>query len=268
MISERRFGVEIECGHRWDAYEVAQDLNREFGLDIEGDYDGSGCELRFGPVQGQDGLNLFGRVLERIRATGGYVTRSDGMHVHHEALDYIGKPDMQARLVRSWLNLEPAIGQIVAPYRRSPTFGSAPKVWKKGDGRTEVIKSRSDSYWSRGNLNLNNILHRYERRIVEEDGVRYCRYCEDIPEYCECNEIPPTVEIRWHEGSLNADAAIAWIQMGQALLDKVAQEGMTLRSCNTPRTLVKRLDLEPETGLVLVKKARTIEDPEHDRDGW
>lgn len=270
MLSKRRFGIEIECGHPWGHSRIGRYIE-EKGVECDDDYDGSGCELRIGPLEGQDGFNAVHTAMEAITETGGYVTRSDGMHIHLEAEDFIGKPKLQATLVRSWLNLEPAIEQIVAPYRRRGT-GACPKVWNKSKARVSHLTSKN-AHEGRGNLNLSNIVLRKERgEIVYEKETytdyygtttteEYCVCCGEPRGYCYMSETPPTVEIRWHEGNLDPEVAVAWVTMGQRLLDVVAEGGYTIRACNRPATLGSRLGLERDIVTTLVKKAATVDDP-------
>src|SRR6187551_362175 len=134
MVSDRRFGLEIECGIDGDEREVISRLNREVpfngGYGWELDYDGTEYEIRTPVFQGEEGFAKLERAYRIIRDGGGYTTSEDGGHVHLEALDFVGDAAKVAALIRSWVNLEPAIESIVAPYRRG-NYGSCPKVWNK-----------------------------------------------------------------------------------------------------------------------------------------
>ena len=264
MVSDRRFGLEIECGIDGDEHEVIARLNREipahYGWEL--DYDGTEYEIRTPPFQGEEGFAQLERAYRIIREGGGYVTSEDGGHVHLEAKDFVGDAAKVATLVRSWVNLEPAIERIVSPYRRG-NYGSCPKVWNKSRATARYLRSR-EGYVGRGNLNINNISHTLKNttksRGIDPDG--YCYGCEEPEDWCCCGEEPMTIELRLHEGTLNYEHMRAWIQMGQALLDKVSTTGLTIRSCARPDALVRRLDLDTEVGTVLVEKARTVKNPD------
>ncbi len=263
MVSDRRFGLEIECGIKGDEHKVMQELERAVPGDWELDYDGTEYEIRTPVFQGEDGFAKLERAYRIIRDGGGYTTSEDGGHVHLEALDFVGDAAKVATLIRSWVNLEPAIEKIVAPYRRG-NYGSCPKVWNKDRAKAKWLRSR-EGYVSRGNLNIGNIAHTLKgnerSRGYDPDG--YCYGCEERREYgCYCGEEPQTIELRLHEGTLNYEHMAAWIQMGQALLDKVSTTGLTVRSCARPDALVRRLDLDSEVGTVLVEKARTVKNPD------
>jgi len=261
VVSERRFGLEIECGIDGDEYEVMRTLEREIRGEWELDYDGTEFEIRTPVFQGEAGFAKLEQAYRIIRDGGGYTTSEDGGHVHLEALDFVGDAAKVATLIRSWVNLEPAIEKIVAPYRRD-NYGSCPKVWNKDRAKAKWLRS-TGGYTGRGNLNIYNIAHTLRGGKVsqfDEDG--YCLRCDETSRYCCCGTDPMTIELRLHEGTLNYEHMRAWIQMGQALLDKVSTTGLTVRSCARPDALVRRLDLDSEVGTVLVEKARTVKNPD------
>lgn len=253
MVSERRFGLEIECGIDGDESEVMCTLEREIGGEWELDYDGTEYEIRTPAFQGEAGFASLEQAYHIIREGGGYVTSEDGGHVHLEALDFVGDAAKVATLIRSWVNLEPAIEKIVAPYRRG-NYGSCPKVWNKDRAKARYLRSL-DGYVGRGNLNINNIAY------TLKEGNKLDRFDED-GNHCRCGCEPMTIELRLHEGTLNYEQMRAWIQMGQALLDKVSTTGLTIRACARPDALVRRLDLDDEAGAVLIEKATTVKNPD------
>lgn len=262
MVSDRRFGLEIECGIDGDEYGAIRRLEQEVGGEWELDYDGTEYEIRTPVFQGEAGFAKLERTYRILREAGGYTTSEDGGHVHLEALDFVGDAVKTATLIRSWVNLEPAIEKIVAPYRRG-NYGSCPKVWNKTRSNARFLRSR-EGYMGRGNLNINNIAHTLKggKTVDQFDEDGYCRRCDETRNYCYCGGDPMTIELRLHEGTLNYEQMRAWIQMGQALLDKVSTTGLTVRSCARPDALVRRLDLDAEVGTVLVEKARTVKNPD------
>lgn len=259
MVSERRFGLEIECGINGDVDSAMQRLHSEIGGEWELDYDGTEYEIRTPVFQGEAGFANLKATYDILLSEGGYVTEEDGGHVHLEALDF--SYAKLATLVRTWVNLEPAIEKIVSPYRRG-NYGSCPKVWNKSKAKVAWLRD-TNQYEGRGNLNLSNI-RGYMRNSanssrVDEDG--YCFCCGEQPQYCYERVLLPTVEVRLHEGSLDYNHMAAWIQMCQKMLDHVASGGLTLRSCARPDTLVGRLGLDTEVSRVLVEKAATVNNP-------
>jgi hypothetical protein len=236
-------------------------LNQEVGGEWELDYDGTEFEIRTPVFQGEAGFANLKTTYDILLEEGGYVTSEDGGHVHLEALDF-DLPKL-AKLVRTWVNLEPAIEKIVSPYRRG-TYGSCPRIWDKDKATVRHLQD-ARGYEGRGNLNLSNIRNVLKRNQtgnnVEFDDDGYCHCCGELPMYCYEREYLPTVEVRLHEGSLNYEHMAAWIQMCQKMLDHVASGGFTIRSCARPATLVERLGLDAEVSRVLVEKAATITDP-------
>lgn len=257
-VSERRFGLEIECG--CEDIDSALNTINGAGIEMELDYDGTEYELRTPVLQGDMGFEQLAFIYRTILDNGGYVTRSDGAHVHHEALEYVGNHAMLARLIRSWVNLEPVIEKLVVPYRRG-NYGSCPSIYKKGDGRVSKLRRR-DYYHGRGALNINNVVgSRDDTRFIEDEGYTYCRFCEGSRNYCYCDEGPPTIEVRMHEGSLDIGIMRPWIEMCQLILDKVAQDGLTIKTCSRVDTLHSRLGLPKESVNALSEKARMVANP-------
>src|SRR5512146_2669600 len=111
LAHERAFGVEIECGISGMCRRVSEVLG--FGTFRDGypiyekggwtiGSDGSGVELRTPPLQGEDGFEEIREVMAKLKAEGAYVTRLDGLHIHHDAPEFIDNPHACLQLVRSW----------------------------------------------------------------------------------------------------------------------------------------------------------------------
>lgn len=225
-VSSRRFGVEIECGGPRDRIMDALYRGCRTYFHVHGD--GSGNEIHTGILRGKRGINRLKKMLDIIRENNGYVTMSDGMHVHHDAPDFIGNIDLQRRLIRNFLNMEDAIEKIIAPYRRgdySPCYKQFHKPFRAG---TYVSPPTQ-----RGKLNLANLR----------------------PGHLG------TVEFRSHEGCLHPEYAAAWVRMGQALLDRTVETPRAFRSCSDVKGLARRLDLEADVADLLIEKAASVRNP-------
>lgn len=226
-LSDRRFGVEIECGGPREPIMAALYRGTRKHFHVHGD--GSGNEIHTGILKGKRGINLMKKMLDIIRDNGGYVTTSDGMHVHHDAPDFRGNLDAQRRLIRSFLNMEEAIERIIAPYRRGD-YGSCCRQYSK--------PFRNEHYTSpptyRGKLNLSNLR----------------------PGHLG------TIEFRSHEGCLHPEYAAAWVAMGQALLDRTIEGKRAMRSCSDTKTMTRRLGLEADVAELLVEKAASVSNPQ------
>lgn len=249
----RKFGVEIECGlpggvdEAWDLFPDELD-------DDGSDYcwscheDGSGVELATPPLQGEAGFRTLRRALTRLRDNDGFVTDYDGLHVHHDAPEFVRSPQKCLLLVKSWINNLDAIHEMVAPRRR--TSGACPswgehylrnlEQWASGliDGH---------AYFGRNDLNLSSLA---------EHG---------------------TIEIRLHEGTLDPDVAEAWIRFGQVLIHETLQQAEPIESSLSDELFMSRIRLSPEALATLAAKKQQgyhtpasgwLQDhPEYDGDG-
>jgi hypothetical protein len=225
-LSDRRFGVEIECGGPRDTIMNALYRGCKTHFHVHGD--GSGNEIHTGILKGKRGINRLKKMLDIIRDNQGYVTQSDGMHVHHDAPDFRGNLDAQRRLVRSFLNMENAIEAIIAPYRRGD-YGSCYRQFSK----PFLARHYERPPTQRGKLNMSNLRTGHLG----------------------------TIEFRSHEGCLHPEYAAAWVRMGQALLDRTIEGKRAMRTCSDTRTLTRRLGLEMDVAELLVEKAATVRDP-------
>jgi hypothetical protein len=188
--------------------------------------DGSGVEIRTPILQGVDGYEVIRAAMATLKDAGAYVTASDGLHVHHDAPEFVAWPQKCEVLVRSWLANQQAIQQLVAPRRRGsghcPPWNDAGLSilgeWIRGD--------RPYFYASRNDLNLNPLA---------DQG---------------------TIEIRLHEGTLDADVAIAWIMFGQRFIHDVLQRTRPLPQTTSDENLLSRLRLSVHARAALIEKRR------------
>lgn len=227
----RTFGVEVECGHP-DGWEGvgrlfrASDCSREWSISS----DGSGVEARTPILSGASGFKELKKGMNLIRSTGGYVTRRDGLHVHHGAPELRDKA-LAVRLIKSWVANTPVIEQFAAQHRCGINAYNPP--WGAGHVR-QLETARADSRYStgwqpcgpRGAINLLSL---------ENHG---------------------TVELRLFEGTLDYDIADAWVRFGQRFIDNVLkQRKRVLAPAKEPSELLKRVKLNKTASKRLLAKA-------------
>jgi hypothetical protein len=208
-VRGRKFGVEIECGFK-DGYLAAERLiSREVQAKKIHDhwrrslhYDGTLMETSSPALQGAAGFAELRYMMRLLRNNGAYITRSDGMHVHHDAPDYKHDKELQARLAESWFNNQRNIMQFVniARWRR----GACPPINK---GHVDALKDGRRPY-GRNALNF---------FALDEHG---------------------TLEFRIHEGCLHFPQAEAWIRFGQTLLNAVKASDKPLPKFKTCEELL------------------------------
>lgn len=236
-VHDRRFGVEIEhnSGGRGTRGTREALLNPSLGLAHWFDdeyalgYDGSELELRSPILQGERGFDELRRVFDVIKSGGGFVTQSDGMHVHHDCPEFTEDSDagheLRSRLVESWANNQNLIDSFVHESRWNSWACS--KTFNKVNGSL-VERYKQDkqvgSYYGRGALNVD---------ALWEHG---------------------TVEFRQHEGTLDFDMAEAWIKFGQAFIASVLHRSEPITTSASPRTLLSRIHVPKSCADYLIAK--------------
>ena len=234
-MRDRKFGVEIECGHRTGntarvrellVREVAEgNIDRRWVRSGSVGSDGTLVEIRSPILAGKAGFSELRKVMKLLTDTGGYVTSYDGMHVHHDAPEFVGNLELTRELVRSWVANRKNIEKFVARDR-----------WDNG----------ACSAWSGESLNLLESAKKFgtHREILTTpDGYTYEKYFaygrRDLN--ISALEEHGTVELRLHEGCLDFERAEAWIRFGQAFLNKVANGKKAVPECENYDELLRRL---------------------------
>lgn len=276
MVSERTFGVEIECtygqaplksGLRRD-YEGRDSMLRRARQEIKAhkDFsgwagnigmDGSGVEIRSPILKGQDGIEEFKAFMDFLIEKGSSVTNQDGMHVHHGAKDY--KEDGQAviRLVKSWAEYTPVINKMVAPRRRRSNMCSAnwtaDKLW-----RLEQVLGKDAA----------DLKAEYERQLADYRNAIRNRGWAPHPIHTSPDNIvgrgalningiwndKGTVEIRLAEGMMCSDSAVAWVKFGQAFMESMKERQRPLACAADPDAVFRAINLDAEAKKVLKAK--------------
>jgi len=209
-LRERKFGVEIECNMKkhpdydGDGYRLygrgstsivhnlltkeaeAGRISRRWLRDIH--CDGSGAEATSPKLSGAKGFAELKRVMYVLKSNGGAVNAQDGLHVHHDAPEFIRNTELKGMLADSWLNNEQTIQKLVAARRHGDRAYHCPPLSAKS---VEIIKKGQYGGLARHSLNL---------RSLEKHG---------------------SIEFRLHEGTLDFDQAKAWIRFGQAFIESV-----------------------------------------------
>ena len=216
----RRFGVEIECGLPGGSSQ---------GIELFPHWsvgrDGSGVEIRTPILVGARGRKTLRQAMEKIKRNGGYVTHRDGMHVHHDAPEFRNNPAAVRKLVDSWINNEEIIYSLVHPDRRREG-GPAPKWHSSALEALRAWEEGRTPYLSVGRYDLNVASLRNKGSI----------------------------EIRLHEGTLDADVALAWIKFGQKFIHDVLKRVRPLTPSKSDKQLMSRIRLSPTARAMLAEK--------------
>lgn len=217
MATDRKFGVEIEHGNLNGYTWVGEKLVKKFPKWDNTGSDGSGVEVRSPILQGQSGYDELGEVMEYLVEIGGYVSRSDGMHVHHDISDFHTDVDAIHRVLESYHLNHHVIDSIVDPHR---------KQW-------QVIQKQE--------------LQRWKREKLAQTGRHAVHY---VPRY-------GTLEFRQFEGCLDAAKALAWIEFGQKFIDSAVYGHVHPIACaNAPDVLFRRIGCRASAVKLLSQRGR------------
>lgn len=242
-MSQRRFGVEIEfntiggererfeehrcsCGcNQWvygDEYYDYRDDARghskvldflraerlyERGWTDLG-WDGSELELRSPILRGKDGFAQLKAVMDGLVDMGCGTTYEDGLHVHHDAPEFVNNKDLTLLMLKSWIaNRKLVYGTFVSEERDNSW--ACPALLERD---VSSFENEDNPWGDRNDLNYH---------ALREHG---------------------TFELRCKEGTLDYNDAEAWIKFGQTLIDNVARRSKRpITTCADTTALLRRI---------------------------
>lgn len=216
---DRKFGVEMELifGHNTSRGDIREALEAvgldEWSVKSDGSLSSYGWEVVSPPLSGEEGFAEIRTACRALRGIGATPNRSCGLHVHHEVND-LSLEDFK-RLVMSWTNNQTTIDQLVSPSRREGRNQYCKRI--TNNERQHIMDMESLQDIRRGRLGLS----RYKTFNV----AAYARY--------------GTVEVRQHQGSVDAAKIISWIRFGQAIIEASRTEAVPAQA--TVPALMERL---------------------------
>lgn len=242
----RKFGVEIE--YIGGTQSLIREMERR-GLTVsyegythrvtpgawkivtDGSLSNGGYELVSPPLSGSAGRRQVKLACEALQASGARVNNSCGLHVHHDIhdLDAAGI----GRLASLWSNNQRNINWLVAASRRD-------SQWAQPLTSTEVAQYNAMNPARDLRSQVQSIAYRRYRSL---NFLAYVRY--------------GTVEVRQHQGTLNAKKMLAWIALGQAVI-RSAKAGATENQANTAAFCRSLNGLDRATTDYLIRRAATF----------
>jgi hypothetical protein len=207
---DRAFGIEFEMGARGplirdiydrygtNKYRRFQQVLLDNGLDdFNIGHDGTEFEVRTPPLSGPNGLKKIKKFLSVVLSpeVGGYVTNADGLHIHHDAPEFVNDSELTLRLVENWIANQYNALKMVHPRRVNSMHCPQWSSIELDRIRTRIANNRRP-YTDYGRKNLNiNALYRHG-----------------------------TIEFRCHEGTLEYDEILSWVRFGQAFIDSALRD--------------------------------------------
>lgn len=244
---ERRFGVEIEfIGDRFAlGYAMrAEGLScsdegynhhtrSHWKIVSDATVDG-GAELVSPPLYGEDGKRQIEAAGRALASSGCSANRTCGLHVHHEVTDL--SLASFGRLFRLWYQTQVGIDELVSPSRRNGQYSHHLT-------ETDVRRCESLSTMSREFARTHLIGDRYRSLNVQ------------------CYSSYGTVEVRLHQGTVDAAKILAWVEFGQAMV-AYASTDKDLFTTDKAVMILLRLDtMKSEVAVYLAERAIELNDP-------
>lgn len=235
----RRFGVEIEfCGGPVTRGQIQAaisngDLPRRWRVksDMSVTGRGFGGEMVSPPLRGEDGIDEVRQVCRWLREHGATVNASCGLHVHHEAAD-LGAEGI-VRVAEIYTAHQSLVNWLVSDSRRGGPRSSNYAL-QMSESRMAQIRRMSTSSRAQG-----------PTRYLAVNVDAYMRH--------------GTVEIRQHQGTLNAQKIEAWIRLGQGFCDAAAERTRVNES--GLRGLLRKLEVDEDSAAFLLGRAVQFEAP-------
>lgn len=220
-MNDRTFGIEIECygSKYYDPVDETFDLLRGKGFTWGTGYDDSvedGVEIKSPVLIGEEGLKEVERVVSLLNSEDYYVTENCGLHVHHGAAEFINNKPLVKKFINTWMNNQEHIAALVDPERHSNDYS---ELWYDEDVDSFFCNWETWNemgYSKRGAFNLGSLMSHQ------------------------------TIEIRLHEGTLDADEIIHWIRLGNSLVSHVANRG-GVSKISDPIVFLERIGVQKNT---------------------
>lgn len=218
----RQFGVEFECilPGSVSRSDISYALSAAglTGWSIKGD--GSlhpgrgqqGLEIVSPALSGEAGENAVRTATRVLRGLGATVNRSCGTHVHHDVNDLT--VEQIRATAAAWFNNQDVIDGLVSESRRNDNNGYCRRL------------TSSDMTTIRAISDLAGMRRCYLDRYRTLNLTSYGRH--------------GTIEIRQHQGTLDAEKVISWMRFGQAIIDTAKTVGF-VNQHSTVRDLMTAL---------------------------
>lgn len=209
--SLRSFGVELEldAGNRKNATKICRELPKEFGVGRDGSVRGSSpMEIRTPILRGAAGEQAIKNACRVLKI--GSVNHTCGLHIHLETTEIKNDFWKEKSLMLFYLIFDEVIMAMLPSYRRNNHYAKGLKNdFSIGDLLKLEKREQLEQYW-------------YKRAQVDKckaEEKHNSRYY-GINFHCLMSERYQTLEIRYHQPTLNAAKILNWIALHQAIMDQ------------------------------------------------
>lgn len=220
IITDPRFvGVEIETGlsrSRTKHHRIVG-IPKNVGIAI----DGSGLEFILPPANLASLEENVRSITDTLKELGYSPNRRDGLHIHLDGRKIAGSETTQKRILLNYMVFERVFVNMLPRWRANCQWCHPPSRVARGD--YETIKDKPQ---------INPETHKGNSKGI---AINLCALEEH-----------ETIEIRWHEGTQDADDILNWIALNQAVL-KARLSHKTILEYMEIRNLKKQAEFMCET---------------------
>lgn len=250
--SPRKFGVEFEIVPNKEVSRKDSDGKFDYtpdfscwGVQDDGSLNDGGVEVVTPPMRlkkGEEALRTFSK---NAKSSGWTVDNSCGTHVHLDAPEFKSNTKLLRRLVLSYILLDKAIISMLPKRRRSNSYCSPLDRRNAVLGKAHQINNVGytlGSFFEANTISkIKNLIYKTktdtELQAEMEQHYSDCRYY-GINFHSLWNRNYNTVEIRYHQGTIDADELLPWIAFHQHILDNARKmddsKALLLRGIKNP----------------------------------
>jgi len=215
----------------------------------------SGCEVVSPVLAGSEGLAQVEKVCKALEAAGARVNKTCGMHVHVGAGDLTVK--QIATAVKLWVKHEDRVNQLISPSRRGyDATGYQPSYFCR-DNLYTLTGGVHQADWTQ-------VFARIDRcRTIDQLCDLFGGQYGGETRYHKLNLVSyfrhSTIEVRCHQGTVNAEKACQWIKFCLGLVDQAAARSkVNHKRTSKLSNLFSAVNLEASGRRFYAKRAREL----------
>lgn len=216
ITSQRYFGIELETvlPDSDSAHNVSSQLSDYVGLSEDGSIraeGGIGIEIQSPKCAGKNGEQAVKDICQVLNDNDAKVNTSTGFHVHIGAKDIAQSPSKVKTLLALYINFDSVLQAMLPESRRNNRYCKSLTEFNSENLLKTRMMSSIERLWYKDRLsNISN------RKGHKYDNSRYYGINFHSLFY------RGTIEVRYHNGTTNADKILKWTALHTLIVDKVA----------------------------------------------
>lgn len=257
---KRFVGVEIEA-EGGEGGDLWSEIPRYCGITGDGSLE-AGVEIQTPPAKGTQLVEVIEKATDALKSSGWDVSRRCGLHVHIDMTDKREDAQFLARLYAAFYAIEPLLFRLQGGRRDGSTYCVPLRDSFSGGGsymnRKSVTKIMADWHGVRKYRGETQYDYEFRLRSFMQDKYHRSRYRATNFHSIGCHG---TLEIRLHEGTLDSDEILAWVDLLQSVVRSCEDDrwpgGQRLRYAANPVKAQRMFHFTRKTREYLVKRLNT-----------